>query len=54
MWYYQAMSNVEDDVNSVQTVTDVLPKWGHYNHWFGVRPREVIVVVTWKDDRREH
>lgn len=39
MWYYQAASNVEDDVDSVQPVADVLPKWGQYNYWFGVRPR---------------
>lgn len=26
MWYYQAVSNIEDDVDSVQAVADVLPE----------------------------
>lgn len=54
MWHYQVLSDIEDDVNSVQAVADVLPKRGHYNHRFSVRPRQVIVVVTWKGDRIEN
>lgn len=49
MLYYQAVTNVEDDVDSVQAVADVLPEWENHNHWFSVRPGQVIVVVTWKD-----
>lgn len=49
MWYYQAVSNIEDDVDSVQAVADVLPEWGNHNHWLSVRPGQVIVVVPLKD-----
>ena len=44
--YYQAVTNVEDDVDSVQAVADVLPEWNHHNHWLSVRPGQVIVVIT--------
>lgn len=44
--YYQAVTNVEDDVDSVQAVADVLPEWDHHNHRLSVRPGEVIVVIT--------
>lgn len=46
---YQAVTNVEDDVDSVQTVADVLPEWSNHHHWLSVCPGQVIVVVTWKN-----
>lgn len=48
MWLYQAMTNVEDDVDSVQAVADVLPKRSDYHYWLCVGPRQVVVVVAWK------
>lgn len=48
---YQAVSNIEDDVDSVQAVADVLPEWGDHNHRLSARPGQVIVVVTLKDDK---
>lgn len=51
MRHYQAVSNIEDDVDSVQTVADVLPEGGDHNHRLSVRPGQVIVVVTFKDDK---
>ena len=43
---YQAVSDVEDDVDGVQAVADVLPERENHNHRLSVRPWQVIVVVT--------
>lgn len=49
---YQAVRDVEEDVDGVQTVADVLPERRHHNHWLGAGPGQVIVMVTFKKKRK--
>ena len=46
IWPYQAVRDVQDDVDSVQTMADVLPEGRHHHHRLSVCPRKVVVVVT--------
>lgn len=43
---YQPICNVEQNVDRIQTVTDVFPVRIHNHYWFGVSPRQIIIVIT--------
>lgn len=49
--FYQAVSDVEDDVDRIQAVTDVFPERCDHNHRFSVCPGQVVILVTWKNNQ---
>lgn len=45
---YQTFRDVEENVEGIQAMTDVLPEGCDGHHRFSVAPRQIIIIITWK------